>query len=51
MPGSDSSGFAGFEDKVVNHIWKMMGVSALTSIIAGTSAYVARGDEPEMNQM
>ena len=37
MPGSDSSGFAGFEDEADNQFWRLMGASALTSIIAGGS--------------
>ncbi|GAA5098201.1 TrbI/VirB10 family protein [Bartonella acomydis] len=37
MPGTDQSGYAGFQDKVNNHYFKIFGNAFLLSIISGAS--------------
>jgi type IV secretion system protein VirB10 len=34
MPGADQSGYAGFEDLVNNHYWKVFGNALLLSVFA-----------------
>jgi type IV secretion system protein VirB10 len=39
MPGADMSGYAGFQDKVDNHYWRIFGSAILMSLITGGAAY------------
>jgi type IV secretion system protein VirB10 len=39
MPGADVSGYAGFEDQVNNHYWRIYGNALLMSLIMGGMSY------------
>lgn len=39
MPGSDGAGYAGFEDQVDTHFWRLFGSALLLSGITGGIAY------------
>lgn len=39
MPGTDQSGYAGFEDKVDNHYFRIFGSAILMSIVTGAYEY------------
>jgi len=39
MPGADMSGYAGFNDEVNNHYWRIFGSAVLMSLISGGNAF------------
>jgi type IV secretion system protein VirB10 len=47
MPGTDSAGYSGFNDKVNNHYFRVFGSALLMSLITGSTAYAVDTMTPE----
>jgi len=45
MGGSDKAGYAGFEDKVNNHIWRLIGYGAISSAFASVFQITQRSQQ------
>lgn len=49
MPGTDQSGFAGFQDEVNNHFWKTFGNALLLSVLSAGVQISQGGETPGDN--
>ncbi|MGE4293561.1 MAG: TrbI/VirB10 family protein [Desulfovibrio sp.] len=47
MPGTDSAGYAGFNDAVNNHYFRLFGGALLMSLISGSTAYAVDTMSPQ----
>ena len=46
MPGGDSAGYAGFNDQVNNHYWRLFGSAFLMSAVTAGIAYSQNQNQP-----